>query len=325
MKSSKVIILTYHYVRDFKKSLFPIIDGLELDKFIEQISFLKKYYTIISMDTLLDSINSSNPLPSNSVLLTFDDGYSDHYDYVLPLLIKNNIFGSFYIPFKAINENIVLDVNKIQLVLSVLNNPDFIIQKIFNEMNKFKTNYNFHSHDYYYKKLEKKNRWNTRKVLFIKRLLQTDLPKIVRKEILNILFQRYVTKDEAGLSEQYYMTYNNLLSIKNDGMHIGNHTYNHEWLGSKSKMDQENDFDMSMTCLNKINGVNSKWTVSYPYGNYNNDTIDILNKKGCSLGFTTNVGIADLLNDELYELPRLDTNDFPNDLNAIKNLYYNDV
>ena len=88
MKSSKVIILTYHYVRDFKKSLFPIIDGLELDKFIEQISFLKKYYTIISMDTLLDSINSSNPLPSNSVLLTFDDGYSDHYDYVLPLLIK---------------------------------------------------------------------------------------------------------------------------------------------------------------------------------------------------------------------------------------------
>ena len=35
-------------------------------------------------------------IPENSCLLTFDDGYKDHIDYVLPELMKRKLQGSFF-------------------------------------------------------------------------------------------------------------------------------------------------------------------------------------------------------------------------------------
>ena len=49
--------------------------------------------------------------------MTFDDGYKDHYTYVLPVLLENNIQGSFYIPTKCFQDKKVLDVNKIHFIL----------------------------------------------------------------------------------------------------------------------------------------------------------------------------------------------------------------
>ena len=49
----------------------------------------------------------------------------------------------------------------------------------------------------------------------------------------------------------------------------------------------------------------------YPYGTYNDDALSILKELGASIGVTTEVRKADLLNDNPLTLPRFDTNDFP--------------
>jgi len=49
----------------------------------------------------------------------------------------------------------------------------------------------------------------------------------------------------------------------------------------------------------------------YSYGIYNDSLIEILKKKGCALGFTTEVNIANFSKENAYTLERLDTNDFP--------------
>ena len=49
----------------------------------------------------------------------------------------------------------------------------------------------------------------------------------------------------------------------------------------------------------------------YPYGAYNSDTLDILKDRKCAVGLTTKVGIAKIPQDHGLELPRYDTNDFP--------------
>jgi len=43
----------------------------------------------------------------------------------------------------------------------------------------------------------------------------------------------------------------------------------------------------------------------------NKETLDILRKNNIKAGFTTIPRKADLNNDPLLELPRMDTNDFP--------------
>jgi hypothetical protein len=57
-------------------------------------------------------------LPERALLLTFDDGYADHYQTVFPLLDRLGLQGSFFPPARAILERRVLDVNKIHFLLA---------------------------------------------------------------------------------------------------------------------------------------------------------------------------------------------------------------
>ena len=120
----------------------------------------------------MDSIENNKTLPNKSILLTFDDAYSEHFNYVFPFLDKHKIQGSFFPPVKAITENKVLDVNKIHFILSSENNKSKIISEIQNELDKFRKDYNLESFSFYFDKLAQTTRFDSADVIFIKRLLQ---------------------------------------------------------------------------------------------------------------------------------------------------------
>ena len=93
-------------------------------------------------------------------------------------------------------------------------------------------------------------------------------------------------------------------------MHIGFHSHNHVWLNSLSKEEQESQIKSSINYFKEI-GINTeKMTISYPYGGYNEDTIELMKKYKISLGFTTEVKKVDLKISDCLKLPRMDTNDF---------------
>ena len=82
----KLTTVMYHYVRGIRDSRYPGIRGLENDLFVEQIRYLMKNYNIIKMEDVIESLGSKRKLPDKAVLLTFDDGYLDHYINVYPIL-----------------------------------------------------------------------------------------------------------------------------------------------------------------------------------------------------------------------------------------------
>ena len=112
-------IVMYHYVRDLKRSRYPEIKGLSNDEFSEQISYIQRYYEVISGKQLIDAIVLGKDLPSNPLLLTFDDGYIDHFTEVFPVLDREKISGCFFPPAKCILGNDTLDVNKIHFILAI--------------------------------------------------------------------------------------------------------------------------------------------------------------------------------------------------------------
>lgn len=82
----------YHYVRNVKKSSVPGIKDLELEDFKKQIQFLKENnFNFVTLQDVLQK----NKLDSKNILLTFDDGYLDHYLNVFPILHQNGINGVF--------------------------------------------------------------------------------------------------------------------------------------------------------------------------------------------------------------------------------------
>ena len=86
MENENLTVVMYHYVRDLKHSRYPAIKGLDVNLFKEQLSFLKKHYNFVTVEEVIAASKGEGKLPTHAVLLTFDDAYSDHFNYVFPIL-----------------------------------------------------------------------------------------------------------------------------------------------------------------------------------------------------------------------------------------------
>jgi peptidoglycan/xylan/chitin deacetylase (PgdA/CDA1 family) len=318
---NQVTVVMYHHVLDFKNSKFPNLKGLETALFKEQIEYLLKYYRIISIEELINSIYSNTPIPANSALLTFDDGYIEHFDTVFPILTEKKFQGSFYIPAKAISENEVLDVNKIHILLASVPDVQTLIEAIYACLDEIRGACNLESNEHYFAKLAVQSRFDTKEVIFVKRLLQRELAEVPRKLILDKLFSKFVTIDEKSFSREMYMDMEQIKCMSRNGMHIGSHGHDHFFLGELSPSEQEKEIDFSINFLSNIGspGIMDNLTMCYPFGDYNESLITILKKKNYKLGFTTKVDIATASLANAMTLERLDTNDLPKDRNEEPN------
>tara|TARA_Y100001970_G_C14112175_1_gene791500 strand:+ start:34 stop:1017 length:984 start_codon:yes stop_codon:yes gene_type:complete len=314
-------IIAYHYVRDLPQTDYPDIKGLLISEFEEQLDYLSKYYTFITIEDCMASVYDKIALPSNSVLLTFDDGYVDHYDTVFPILQKQGIQGCFFPPGKAIVENEILDVNKIHFILASFKDKKSLVNVIFSQLDHYRLAFNLESNEHYYSKLAKKGRFDSKEIMFVKRLLQVDLDEELRTMIINNIFTKYVTSDTKEFSKNLYMSIENIKEMQKNGMFIGSHGYNHYWLDSLSSEDQENEIDKSLDFLSQITDLDEGWVMCYPYGAYDNSLINILKEKGCKLAFTTKGNLSKLSESECFEIERLDTNDIPKVHNAEPNFW----
>src|ERR1017187_9405603 len=179
-----VTIVMYHYVRDLGRSRFPAIKGLSMERFCRQLDYIQSRYTPITAENLLEALSSpKKDLPPNPILLTFDDGYSDHFANVFPLLDARGIQGCFFPPAQAVLEHTVLDVNKIHFVLAAVSDAGKLLDKVLSSLAEFRSEHGLKSREEYLGAVSEKHRYDTREVTVLKRLLQRELPEPVRAEI----------------------------------------------------------------------------------------------------------------------------------------------
>lgn len=312
----ELTVVMYHYIRDLKNSRYPLIKGLDVNLFKGQIEYLQKHYNFVTIEQIIAAYNNQFVLPNKSVLLTFDDAYVDHFTNVFPILYKKKIQGAFFPPVKAVTEHTVLDVNKIHFILASTNISS-LLTEIEKHIQYYKHQYNLNSFEEYFNRLAIANRFDSKEVIFVKRLLQVELEETLRNRITDQLFSKFVSSDEGAFSRELYMSEDQLCCMISCGMHVGAHGYDHYWLGSLSEAKQQVEIEKSINFIQRIGGDISTWTICYPYGNYNEITTELLNKYKCRLGFTTKVAVANINSksqDERLVIPRLDTNDLPKGL-----------
>lgn len=99
---AKVPVIMYHDILPEKKVFFDVTTT-ELEQHFELIK--KSGATPISLDLLSIHLRTGIPLPKKPVVLSFDDGYGGHYQYVYPLLKKYNYPAVFAIYIKGVGNN----------------------------------------------------------------------------------------------------------------------------------------------------------------------------------------------------------------------------
>jgi len=305
-------IITYHFVKNPKDKLFENVPGRSVKSFVDQIKYLKKKYSIIPMEELIYNFSTKKKLNKPCVVLTFDDGYLDHFKNVFPILLKYKIKGAFYAPTYTLQQKGLLDVNKIQLILSKFENKnklkkeidDFLIkEKIYDDVEKELQ-----------KTLKDKSKkdgrmYDDKATVICKILLQYLIPNKKKKKILDILFKKYVSNTKDQIIKKLYLNSNQAKIMIKEGMHFGSHGIGHYWWEYLSQKDQKKEILGSMSYLKGLGMDQKNFTVCYPWGSYSKSTLKILKKIDCKIGLTTKQSVIKNFNANPLLLPRIDTNE----------------
>lgn len=307
----RLTVVMYHYVRPLADTPWPDIKGLDLALFREQLGYLKRHYQPIDADLLMDAVRGEAELPPRALLLTFDDGYLDHYAHVFPLLQEHGLRGCFFPPGACVDERLILTANKLHFVLASKVDPQNLIRHIDQAVETHRHALGLSDTQHYWSRHGQANRFDSAEVIYIKRMLQHALPESLREQIADELFRRHVSDDPRDFADQLYVTRAQLREMHAAGQAIGSHGYRHYWLNTLDDTAQADEIDRSLAFLQGVGVDTDRWLMCYPYGGYDARLLERLGSRGCMAGFTTAVDIADLSRDAPLTLPRLDTNDLP--------------
>lgn len=298
----------YHYVRPLSLSRYPDIKALEYQEFQRQINYFCKNFEILGMKDLLAVIDGSTTCERQAVVLTFDDGFIDHFHSVFPVLHDFGIQGCFYPPSLPVLDKKLLDVHRIHFILAAAKNHEDVLQRLQLHINDHLGS----SHARASLEAAGSGKRDSPETVTIKRLLQRDLPRALRTAICENLFREFVSIDEKAFVEELYMNESQMRLMTANGMHIGSHADSHEFLGKLAPKDQEHELHRSIEMLEIVGADPSHgWSLAYPYGDYNQTTLDLATSLGCQAAFTDQAGAADVSPGERLEIARFDTNDFP--------------
>lgn len=221
--NSSYVGLCYHYVRQSKQTdPFPRILGTNVDEFQNHLSMLQKNYQIITLEDAMHLSYGGSGFHEKrpGVLITFDDGLSDHFT-AAKILSELNISAIFFIPTCILQEKLPANPIIIHYTIAVFGVDTFLKEfRAILENNKFDKKL----FDIQYSK-DTDNVWDT-----ISKIKSTFKYKLgfynSRKILLDIYKNLFCTQYKNPL-DIIHLTENQIRKMLEMGHYIGTHTHSH--------------------------------------------------------------------------------------------------
>jgi peptidoglycan/xylan/chitin deacetylase (PgdA/CDA1 family) len=298
----------YHYVRPSDPEL-PYFRHLHIEDFKKQLDYFAEQFGFLSKAEFLRSLQTG--VPTAGIILTFDDGFTDHYQYVYPCLRERDLWGVFYIPTGVYHRAKMLDVHRIHMLLGKWGG-----EMVFDALKTLiREDMLSHRHVEEFRILTYSRQKNDDYTNLVKRTLNYFISYQHRESIIDELVRVFLP-DERALTGSFYMSTQEIRQLQADGMIIGSHTVSHPVMSKLTKEEQEKEIVESFNFLEEITGGLTLRTFCYPYGgfySFTEDTEKILEDNGCLFSF--NVESRDIdgfdLKNRVHALPRYDCNQFP--------------
>ncbi|MBI3306196.1 MAG: polysaccharide deacetylase family protein [Candidatus Omnitrophica bacterium] len=308
---SNCTVITYHYVRDVNKTNFPELKALAVKDFLTQLDWLEANYRILDSPSFHAALHGETKITKPSVLLTFDDGFKDHYETVFPILKKRGISAIFFVPTNCLIKPQMLNVHRIHFLLARIGAErlrDLIGSQIeqsamLHPDKKYPTEFLY--------------RWDQPPDAVAKQWLNYELPYDVADSILKDLFEVHLG-NQNDFAEALYLSPAMIEEMADGGMAFGGHTWNHRVLSRLTVDEQKREIGEAPDLIRSLTGQH-EISFCYPYGlrgTYTNETIRSLKAAGYSSAFTVAAGSVSFDGVNHYELPREDARDIQTRMNS---------
>lgn len=113
--SVDVPILVYHHVRPGSMSTL-FVSPEDFDK---QLEYLRYYgFRTISFTDLADYFENGKPLPQRPIIISFDDGWENQFEYGFPILQKYHDTATFYVVTDYLNHGNFMTTEQLKTMVA---------------------------------------------------------------------------------------------------------------------------------------------------------------------------------------------------------------
>lgn len=284
-KSSTVVVLMYH------KVVADTAEATELTvrHFNEHLDWLEKNYDILTPEQFV-ALDRSKPLQGKpKALLTFDDAFISIKENVYPILKARKLRGLVFVPSEPVIERDTIWPQKVSDIF-LYGNYDAL--PAFDGTERVLTPKSFEQRVAAESDVRKK--------------LKT-LPNHERKAALAAL-ESAANWDGGQLQHNSLIMSWDDLRACGDVFTYGGHTHTHPVMATQSRADQAEDVNV---CVGHLRAELSLEPLMFAYpngqpGDYNQDSLDVLQGAGYQWAFTTEEGVYRLQDDPM-KIRRLPT------------------
>lgn len=296
----------YHYVRDLPRSDFPRINGMHTDDFRIQVARLDERYEMATLESALEFLGGEYRPKRDLCLLTFDDGFRDHYTNVLPILTERRIQGLFFVNTAGQEEHRVAPVHMNQFLVAALGVDAYrktCLERIAAEYPETPTDVDPEAARRTYV-------WDDPEVAAFKYLINHRLDTGVRDRILGGVFADHIG-DEGAFARELYLSWHEGRELQAAGMILGGHSHTHEPLARLPDKTLAADIGTCTRLLHERLAPQALWPFCYPYGGqdtFDARTVEVVRDNGYTCAFATTTD-ANAPGQDCFAVSRIDCND----------------
>ena len=246
-KHFPAVIINYHR---FVKSTDGVIDNEPtvthcIDDFKKEMCFIKRYFDLVSLDKIVETLKTGRKFKKPTVAVTIDDGYKDNFELLFPILKEFDIPVTIFLTTSLIGTNKGIWVDRLAEI--ILNTK----QEVFNANGLFK------EQKFTLTSLKQK-RYAYRSILG-------------KLKDLNISDRdRYLTQIEEQLGMQHnekrvMLNWSEIRIMQQNNIHFGAHTCTHPILTNMPLEDAKKEIFESKRIIEEKLGLAVKH-FAYPNG-----------------------------------------------------------
>jgi peptidoglycan/xylan/chitin deacetylase (PgdA/CDA1 family) len=271
-----ITVLTFHRAAQPGPGFFDdgVVDTTP-EAFDKQVAFCTRWFDVVGIDELI-AFKNGGKLPKNPMVITFDDGYLDNHDVVLPILQKYGAKAVFFIATSYLEERRLFWWDRISWILKSTEKPHIEIKYPFEEQIC----------------LNPKPKGIRRALRIVKDTHGIDLTRYIAEleTAAGVALER---EEERKIADQMLMTWDQVRALREAGMDVQSHTATHRVLQTVPEDQLEAELLGSRLVLERVLGERIT-AVSYPVGKplkYTPHVRRAVADAGYELGFSNATGV----------------------------------
>jgi len=290
-------VLTYHRIAEPARQAFydPVVSATP-EAFRTQLAWFYSHLRLVTLDEVIDQVESQLPWHEPVMLLTFDDGYRDNFELAVPLLRERDIPAVFFIPTAFLETPNLPWWDYVAYIIKHTNTLHFVVERS-PSSSLPPLDINLHT---------------TSRPEATRQIIQAFLRDTISDErwFLNELAQRCkIGVDTESLAGQLFMNWAEVQKIAESStrLTIGSHAHSHQMLARLGRDVQRDELTESKRMLEAKLKRTIK-AIAYPYGwlgTYTEQTRALVAEAGYKIAFCAQGGINRLTYLDRYEVKRL--------------------